>query len=102
MGYVNSINKYAVWGLNAIYKCGYTAVMFNGQMTPSEFNMTPTSKKIADIELQIARIEHNADSYIGGAKAYYSGAQTFLKPAAQRKVDSLNKQLDKLLDSVEC
>jgi len=70
-------------------------------MTRKEFNMTPTAKKIYDIELQIARIEHNSDSYIGGAKAYYSGNQTFLKPAAQRKVDSLNKQLDALLDSVE-
>lgn len=76
--------------------------MFNEQMTLKEFNMTPTAKKIHDIELQIARIEHNAASYIGGDKAYHSGAQTFLKPAAQRKVDSLNKQLDKLLDSVEC
>jgi len=64
--------------------------------------MTPTAQQIHSIELQIARIEHNADSYIGGANAYYSGYQTFLKPAAQRKVDSLNKQLDKLLDSVEC
>lgn len=63
--------------------------------------MTPTAKKIHDIELQIARIEHTAANYIGGDKAYYSGNQTFLKPAAQRKVDSLNKQLDKLLDSVE-
>ena len=63
--------------------------------------MTPTAKQIADIERQIALIEHNADSYIGGAKAYYSGRQTFLKPAAQRKVDSLNKKLDALLDSVE-
>ena len=63
--------------------------------------MTPTAKQIADIERQIALIEHNADSYIGGAQAYYSGHPTFLKPAAQRKVDSLNKKLDALLDSVE-
>jgi hypothetical protein len=63
--------------------------------------MTPTAKLIADIENQITRIEHNSDSYIGGDKAYYSGNQTFLKPAAQRKVDSLNKKLDAILDSVE-
>jgi uncharacterized protein Yka (UPF0111/DUF47 family) len=63
--------------------------------------MTQTAQQIHSIELQIARIEHNADNYIGGSKAYHSGYQTFLKPAAQRKVDSLNKQLDKLLDSVE-
>ena len=75
--------------------------MFNAQMTCKEFNMTPTAKQIADIERQIALIEHNADSYIGGSKAYFSGHQTFLKPAAQRKVDSLNKKLDALLDSVE-
>ena len=63
--------------------------------------MTPTAKLIADIEIQIARIEHHPDSYIGGDKAYYSGNQTFLKPAAQRKVDLLNKKLDAILDSVE-
>lgn len=63
--------------------------------------MTTTANQIADIERQIAVIEHNSDSYIGGAKAYFSGRQTFLKPAAQRKVDSLNKKLDALLDSVE-
>jgi hypothetical protein len=63
--------------------------------------MTPLAKQINDIELQIARIEHTAANYIGGDKAYYSGNQTFLKPAAQRKVDSLNKKLDALLDSVE-
>lgn len=76
--------------------------MFNAQMKRKEFNMTPTAKKIRDIELQIARIEHNQDNYVGGSKAYHSGLQTFLKPAAQRKVDALNKQLDAVLDSVEC
>jgi hypothetical protein len=39
MGYAKPMNKYTDWVLNAIYKCGYTAVMFNGQMTPKEFNM---------------------------------------------------------------
>lgn len=63
--------------------------------------MTPTAQQIHSIELQIARIEHNSNNYVGGDKAYHSGYQTFLKPAAQRKVDALNKQLDKLLDSVE-
>jgi hypothetical protein len=63
--------------------------------------MTQLANQIQSIELQIARIEHNPDNCLGGSKAYYSGYQTFLKPAAQRKVDSLNKQLDKLLDSVE-
>jgi hypothetical protein len=63
--------------------------------------MTQLAQQIQNIERQIALIEHNADSYIGGSKAYHSGHQTFLKPAAQRKVDSLNKQLDALLDTVE-
>lgn len=63
--------------------------------------MTALAKQIADLERQIAIIEHTAANYIGGDKAYYSGNQTFLKPAAQRKVDALNKQLDALLDSVE-
>jgi antirestriction protein ArdC len=64
-------------------------------------NMTPLAQQIQDIERQIALIEHTAANYIGGDKAYHSGHQTFLKPAAQRKVDSLNKKLDALLDSVE-
>jgi len=63
--------------------------------------MTPLAQQIQDIERQIAVIEHTAANYIGGDKAYHSGRQTFLKPAAQRKVDSLNKKLDALLDSVE-
>ena len=75
--------------------------MFNAQMKRKEFNMTNTAKQIADIERQIDLIRHNPDSYIGGDKAYYSGRQTFYKPAAQRKVDLLNKKLDALLDSVE-
>ena len=63
--------------------------------------MTPLAKQIADLERQISIIEHTSTNYIGGDKAYYSGFQTFLKPAAQRKVDSLNKKLDALLDTVE-
>ena len=60
-----------------------------------------TAEQIRMIEAKISSIEHTADNIIGGSKAYFSGAQTFLKPAAQRKVDALNKQLDALLDSVE-
>ena len=58
-------------------------------------------EQITALEAAIARIEHNPDSVIGGSKAYYSGHQTYLKPAAQRKIDSLNKQLDSLLDQCE-
>lgn len=39
MAYVMSINKYCVWLLNTDIHLHYTAVMFNGQMTPTEFNM---------------------------------------------------------------
>jgi len=63
--------------------------------------MKTVAKQIADLERQIAIIEHTATNYIGGDKAYHSGRQTFLKPTAQRKVDSLNAKLDALLDSVE-
>lgn len=63
--------------------------------------MTNTAQQIRLIEAQIAAIEHTASNVIGGSKAYFSGAQTFLKPAAQRKVDALNKKLDALLDAVE-
>ena len=63
--------------------------------------MTLLAQQIHSIELQIARIEHASANYIGGDKAYHSGHQTFLKPAAQRKVDLLNKKLDALLDQCE-
>jgi len=63
--------------------------------------MTLLAQQIHSIELQIARIEHTSANYIGGDKAYHSGHQTFLKPAAQRKVDLLNKKLDALLAQCE-
>jgi hypothetical protein len=63
--------------------------------------MSPLAKQIIDVERQISMIEHNASNYVGGDKAYHSGSQVCLKPAAQRKIDSLNKKLDALLDSVE-
>lgn len=34
-----SIETKCIWVLNRYTNCGYTAVMFNGQMTPKEFNM---------------------------------------------------------------
>lgn len=58
-------------------------------------------EQITALEAAIARIENNPDSVIGGSRAFYSGHQTYLKPAAQRKIDSLNKQLDALLDQCE-
>ena len=56
------------------------------------------AQQIQALEAAIARIEHDANNVIGGSKAYHSGMQTFLKPAAQRKLDKLNAQLDALLD----
>lgn len=58
-------------------------------------------EQIADLERQIALVEHTSTNYIGGDKAYFSGKQTFLKPAAQRKLNSLNEKLDALLDTCE-
>jgi len=63
--------------------------------------MTNKAKQIADIERQITVLEVTPENYLGGAKAYFSGCQTFLKPAAQRKLDALNKKLDALLDTCE-
>ena len=57
--------------------------------------------QITALEAAIARIEHNPDSVIGGSRAFYSGNQTYLKPAAQRKVEKLNEQLNALLDQCE-
>ena len=58
-------------------------------------------EQITALEAAIARIEHNPDSVIGGSRAFYSGHQTYFKTAAQRKLDSLNKQLNSLLDQCE-
>ena len=54
-----------------------------------------------ELEAQAARIEHNPDNIVGGSKAYYSGLETFLKPAAQRKLDKINQQLNALYDECE-
>lgn len=57
--------------------------------------------QIRALEAAITRIEHDSSNVIGGDKAYHSGAQTFFKPAAQRKLAKLNKELDRLLDQCE-
>ena len=59
------------------------------------------AEQIEALETQAARIEHDPDNFVGGSKAYYSGLQTFLKPAAQRKLDKINAQLDALFDQCE-
>ena len=63
--------------------------------------MTTLAQQIQDTEAAMLRLEHNPDNYIGGLKAYNSGRQTFLKPAAQKKLDKLSRQLDQLLDQCE-
>lgn len=57
--------------------------------------------RIQELEKAIARIEHDYTNVIGGSAAYYSGKQTHLKPAAQKKLDKLNRELDQLLDQCE-
>jgi len=59
------------------------------------------AEQIRALEIAIARIEHDSSNVIGGDKAYYSGYTTFLKPAAQRKLNKLNSELDRLLDQCE-
>jgi len=59
------------------------------------------AEQIRELEAQAARIENNPDNVIGGEKAYYSGLETFLKPAAQRKLDKINQQLNALYDECE-
>jgi hypothetical protein len=59
------------------------------------------AEQIQALEHQAFSIEHNADNIVGGLKAWNSGGQTHLKPAAQRKLDKINAQLDALLDQCE-
>jgi hypothetical protein len=63
--------------------------------------MMTTVEKIQALEAEIIRIEHNPDNVIGGLKAWNSGLTTYLKPKAQRTLDSLNAQLDALFDQCE-
>ena len=58
-------------------------------------------ERIQHLESEALRIEQNADNVIGGAKAYYSGERTYLKPAAQRKLDKINRELNALYDQYE-
>ena len=57
--------------------------------------------RIHELEKAIARMEHDYNNVIGGSAAYYSGYETQLKPAAQKKLDKLNRELDQLLDQCE-
>lgn len=58
-------------------------------------------ERIQQLEQAIARIEHDYNNVVGGSSAYHSGKQTCLKPAAQKKLDKLNRELNKLLDQCE-
>jgi hypothetical protein len=58
-------------------------------------------EQVNELEIRIKIIEASPASYIGGSKSYFSGSQTHLKPDAQKKVDALNKKIEKLLDLVD-
>jgi outer membrane protein OmpA-like peptidoglycan-associated protein len=63
--------------------------------------MTTRAQQIEALEHQAFSIERNPANIIGGLKAWNSGDKTTLKPAAQRKLDKINEQLDALLDQCE-
>lgn len=63
--------------------------------------MATLAEQIQALEMQAQRIENNPDNIIGGLSAWNSGYRTELKPAAQRKLDKINKQLDALYDQCE-
>jgi hypothetical protein len=59
------------------------------------------SEQVNELEMKKRIIEASPASYIGGSKSYFSGYTTYLKPAAQKKIDALNKKIEKLLDLVD-
>lgn len=63
--------------------------------------MTTRAQQIEALEHQAFSIERNPANIIGGLKAWNSGGKTTLKPAAQRKLDKINAELDALLDQCE-
>lgn len=59
------------------------------------------AEQIQALEALAARLENNPDNIVGGLKAWNSGHATQLKPAAQRKLDKINEELDALFDQCE-
>ena len=57
-------------------------------------------ERIAELNKSILRIEHDYTNVIGGLKAWDSGRETFLKPSAQKKLNRLITELDKLQDEI--
>ena len=57
-------------------------------------------EKIAELNRSILRIQHDYTQVIGGLKAWDSGRETVLKPSAQKKLDRLIAELDKLQDEI--
>ena len=57
-------------------------------------------ERIAELNKSILRIERDYTNVIGGLKAWDSGRTTELKPSAQKKIDKLTKELDKLQDEI--
>jgi hypothetical protein len=56
-------------------------------------------ERINELEAAALRIQHNPDNIIGGLKAYNAGYETHLKPAAQRKLNQINREMDILLNA---
>ena len=57
-------------------------------------------ERIAELNKSILRIERDYTNVIGGLKTWDSGRTTELKPSAQKKIDKLTKELDKLQDEI--
>jgi hypothetical protein len=79
----------------------FISLQSTGQSRLAKENIMTLFDRITVLEAAIASIENNPDSVIGGSKEYFSGRKTYFKTAAQRKLDSLNKQLNALLDQCE-
>jgi hypothetical protein len=57
-------------------------------------------ERIEELNKSILRIEHDYTNIIGGLKAWNSGYTTELKPAAQKKLDKLTRELDQLQNEI--
>lgn len=53
-------------------------------------------KTISECAKAIEAIEMNPKSVIGGNNAFFSGKRTYLTESAKRKVEALNRQMEKL------
>lgn len=49
----------------------------------------------------IRKIEMNSSNVIGGHKAFFSGRTTELTPAAKRKIEAIERKMEKLADGCD-